>query len=325
MMTSDTVLAPEPLRIPTEVARKAVHWMLELQENPADSELAEQCWQWRQSNPLHESAWQHIFQGSRQLRSLGQAEAQALRQTLLSPTLSRRDLARMLALLGVVSAVGWQSQSTLKNYGVFADFKTSTGEQTQFSFADIELQLNTDTALDTWQSGGARYLSLYRGEVSINIPEPVPVPLMVKMPGVQLMAGQGHFIIRNMPGVDRVDVYSGQVEVSRNGQRPWSVIAGERMDFNRNGLLRRESLDPYASTWREGMLVVSNMPLQTFLGEVSRYRSGHIRCHSTIADLRISGSYPLADTDAILDSLAGNLSLSVRRLTPWWVSVERAV
>ena len=42
-----------------------------------------------------------------------------------------------------------------------------------------------------------------------------------------------------------------------------------------------------------------------------------------MAHLRLTGSYPLADTDRILTALAATLPVQVRRVLPsWWMTVE---
>ena len=53
-----------------------------------------------------------------------------------------------------------------------------------------------------------------------------------------------------------------------------------------------------------------------------RYRPGLIVCHPAIADLRLSGVFPVADTDKVLAALANSLPVQVRTRTRFWVTVE---
>jgi transmembrane sensor len=79
-----------------------------------------------------------------------------------------------------------------------------------------------------------------------------------------------------------------------------------------------------AGAWSEGMLVASDMPLGEFLGELARYRAGRISCAPEVAHLRVSGTYPLGDTERILGALQRALPIRVRFFTRYWVSVQPA-
>ncbi|MNT95312.1 fec operon regulator FecR [compost metagenome] len=64
------------------------------------------------------------------------------------------------------------------------------------------------------------------------------------------------------------------------------------------------------------------MRLDAFLRELSRHRPGHLGCDPAIADLRLDGVFPLADTDRVLAMVAQTLPVDVRRTTDWWVTVR---
>ncbi|WP_370444251.1 hypothetical protein [Candidatus Burkholderia verschuerenii] len=53
------------------------------------------------------------------------------------------------------------------------------------------------------------------------------------------------------------------------------------------------------------------MRLADFLSEIGRYRRGVVRCDASIADLRLSGTYPLDDTDRVLAALAHALPVRI--------------
>lgn len=82
------------------------------------------------------------------------------------------------------------------------------------------------------------------------------------------------------------------------------------------------ALDRNVGAWVDGMLVASQMRLADFLAELGRYRHGQLGCSERVADLRISGSYPLDDSERILQMLEVALPVRVRRFTRYWVTVE---
>jgi transmembrane sensor len=76
--------------------------------------------------------------------------------------------------------------------------------------------------------------------------------------------------------------------------------------------------------WLQGMLVADRQRLADFLADLGRYRPGFVQCAPEVADLRVVGAFPLADTDRVLAMLTEVLPVSVRYATPYWVRVGRA-
>ncbi|MOA28015.1 fec operon regulator FecR [compost metagenome] len=70
------------------------------------------------------------------------------------------------------------------------------------------------------------------------------------------------------------------------------------------------------------MLVASQMRLADFLAELGRYRHGQLGCSERVADLRIAVSYPLDDSERILQMLEVALPVRVKQFTRYWVTVE---
>jgi len=82
------------------------------------------------------------------------------------------------------------------------------------------------------------------------------------------------------------------------------------------------ALDANSGAWTEGMLVAAHMRLADFLDELGRYRRGQLHCDEAVANLLISGTYPLDNSERILDLLEVSLPVKVRRFTRYWVTVE---
>jgi transmembrane sensor len=69
------------------------------------------------------------------------------------------------------------------------------------------------------------------------------------------------------------------------------------------------------------MLVADNIPLRQLIGELSRYRPGHLGCAPEVAELSVMGTYSLADTDRVLALLEDALPVKTRKTLPWWTTV----
>ncbi|UPU94119.1 hypothetical protein M0766_06960 [Pseudomonas putida] len=69
-----------------------------------------------------------------------------------------------------------------------------------------------------------------------------------------------------------------------------------------------------------GRLVFDDWRLDRALAELQRYRPGLLRCSDDIAGLRLSGVYPLDDSDSVLAAIAQALKLKVETRTRYWVT-----
>jgi len=101
----------------------------------------------------------------------------------------------------------------------------------------------------------------------------------------------------------------------------WLPVA-RQLSFSATSVSEAKPLDANSGAWADGMLVAAHMRLGDFLEELGRYRRGQLHCDAKVADLLISGTYPLDDSERILDLLQISLPVKVRRFTRYWVSVE---
>ena len=72
------------------------------------------------------------------------------------------------------------------------------------------------------------------------------------------------------------------------------------------------------------MLVADNLRLADLLDALGEYRSGYLGLDPSLADLRISGSFPLHDSDKALAALPPSLPVRIERLGNWWTRVVPA-
>jgi transmembrane sensor len=74
--------------------------------------------------------------------------------------------------------------------------------------------------------------------------------------------------------------------------------------------------------WQQGSIIAINRPLSELLADLSRYRSGVLRCDPRIAQLKVSGAFPIDDTDLALAALESGFSLRIIRYSRYWVDVS---
>lgn len=321
-----------PHGIEPTVARRAVEWWLDLQSGTVTESQRRAFEQWRVQHVDHDRAWQHIQSVSQRFQTLNEGPGTgAARAALMRPhSRARRAGVKALMLLFFAGGTAWVARDQIAWRGWSADLRTGTGEQRDVRLTDgTRLTLNTASAVDIRFSQTERRIVLLCGEIMIvtgHDDGPTPRPFVAQTAeGISIPLGT-RFSLRQESATTRLDVYEGAVkaEPTRAPAEFKVVRAGERMRFTATQTMPIEPITADAAAWTQGMLVASNMRLADFLSELGRYRDGYLRCDPSIADFRLSGTYPLADTDRVLGALASSLPVRVEYVTRYWVTVKPA-
>ncbi|HEX8609681.1 MAG TPA: FecR family protein [Telluria sp.] len=329
--------ALDPARaVPAAVARQAVEWLVELQSDDAGDVHAAQAalGQWRAAHPEHERAWQHIAAVNARWRGATAAAPLAHAVLLDAPPaparpLPRRTAAKTLAAVLCAGGGAWLAQRHAPWREWSADARTGTGQRRTIALADgSTVALNSGSAVDVRFSATERRLRLLGGDILVSTgKDPGARPFIVDTAEGELRPLGTRFAVRQQAGASRVDVFEGAVAIRpRNATPapPHVLRAGQRASFGGDAVTARQAADNDSVAWADDMLVASGMRLADFLAELGRHRPGRLGCDDAVADLRVSGSYPLADTGRILDTLRTTLPVEIHFLTRYWVTVRPA-
>lgn len=302
----------------------AARWYARLRSG-SQTEQEQQAWhQWLAADLLHREAWTRMQQVGEQMAAVpGRLAAPTLR----GASHSRREVLRGLVLVaaaGSLGALGWRSE-TAQN--LLADYRTEVGERREVRLADgSSLLLNTDTSVNVRFDGQQRVLELLWGEILVNsVVDPLQRPLRVDTRYGQVLASGARFLVRSSAEGDQVAAMDQVLQVSPSGaSAPLRLDAGRHLQLNARGLGTVALNDVTLGAWRQGSIIAINRPLGELLADLSRYRRGVVRCDSRIADLKISGAFPIDNTDLALAALQSGFSLTINRYTPYWVTVSGA-
>lgn len=315
--------------IPPEVARRAVEWLVELQ---SDDSALQALQHWRGQHPDHERAWLRIETVNHQLlgplRGAASPVASALAHATLAPprSIQRREAFKTLMVLLFAGGTGWMLEDRSPWREWTADERTGVGERRTVVLADgTTVALNSDSAIDVRFSTTERRVRLVGGELLlVTGKDPAGRPLRIETAHGEIQPLGTRFAVRQWPDACRVDVFEGAVAIRPHGGggRTHTLRAGERASFTRTAIGAPLPANDGDTAWTEGMLVASGMRLQDFLDELGRHRPGHLGCDPAIANLRVSGTYPLVDTGRILDLLRTTLPVEVHFVTRYWVTVR---
>lgn len=328
-----TTSGPDPL------VRAALAWQVTLWSGEVTARERQGFERWLAADPAHGRAWHRVQQLNQQVNQQLHAVPTSVAGPVLRVTssaaadASRRRLLRGLGLLGGGSVLAYALRETSPWRAALADYSTARGEHQDLTLPDgSRLMLNTRTIVDLRFTGQERRVLLHRGEVLIaTAPDRAPAhrPFVVETREGEICALGTRFTVRHLddasPAEVLVRVFGGAVELApREGGRPVRIPAGYQARFSRANVQPGSIVDPMADAWSRGLLVAEHQRLADFLAELGRYRAGVLRCDPAVADLPVSGVYPLRDTDAILQSLVQALPIRVRMTTRYWVTVSPA-
>ncbi|OZI77682.1 FecR domain-containing protein [Bordetella genomosp. 12] len=325
--------------IPDPVIEQAVTWYAQLASGVATDQDRAAFARWRDAQPDHALAWARLQNMGQRLQDSKARVAPAVTQatlTRLAALSNRRQALKRLAWMGAAGAGlylaqdqwAWRSQLA----AALADEHTAVGQRRHLMLADgTRLSLNTDTAVDIRFNAHQRRIVLRNGEILVSTgKDRMHRPLVVITDDGELVPMGTRFTVRrdaddSGPAVTRLAVTEGAVEV-----RPAAAAAAQRIHAGQQVSFTREAIDtpmavqPERLAWIQDAFAAESMRLQAFLAELSRYRTGRLRCAPAVADLRITGVWPLDGpqaTERILDALERRLPVRVQRYTRYWITV----
>jgi transmembrane sensor len=226
---------------------------------------------------------------------------------------------------GIVAggAVGVTRESPLWHYNV-SDYSTGTGEWKQVQLADgTQLMLNTATAIDIDFNAETRRVLLHAGEIYIRTASDPQRPFLVETRDGTARALGTRYSVRKLDGGTQVRVYEHAVELApHHTTQKLRLDAGQQAVLTPDTIQIPDHLDTSEPGWTQRRLVAERMRLDDFLAELSRYRNGILRCDPRIADLRLTGIFPLDDIDRALATLEEGLPVKLDWTTRYWLTVR---
>lgn len=301
---------------------QAIGWLVKLKHSEITADQQRAFQQWLQACPDHERAWQSVSEMEAPLAADALARADGRRQ---QQRVRRRQLVKMLGLSGMAVGLGWLGRRELPWQCWVAGHRTAVGEQGALQLADgSKVLMNTDTALNLYEGGEATRIDLLRGEIQVDASP--GAPLRVTTAGGAVEGCNSRFIVRAYRsrscvflGEGRLRLVSagGRADVGdRSGESWW--LSPERVQPRPGGT----GHDP--QSWTEGVISAREMPLDSLLGEMSRYRSGFISCAGAVSGRRVSGIFQTTDIDQALVFLARSQNLRLSWRSPYWAYLTAA-
>ncbi|MFW3837850.1 ferric citrate uptake sigma factor regulator FecR [Klebsiella variicola] len=305
-----------------QALRSASHWYAVLSGERVSPQQEARWQQWFEEDKDHQWAWQQVESLRSQLGSVpGDVASRALHDTHLT---RRHVMKGLLLLLGVGG--GWQLWQSEADEGLRADYRTAKGAVSHQRLEDGSLlTLNTQSAADVRFDAHQRAVHLWYGEIAITTAKDAQRrPFRVMTRQGQLTALGTEFTVFQQDNATRVTVQQHAVEVilTNRPQEKRIVKAGESLQFSASDFGALASADDESAAWTQGVLSFSDKPLGEVIATLGRYHNGVLRCDPAVAGLRLSGTFPLKNTDAILTVIAQTLPVKIQSVTRYWVNIS---
>jgi transmembrane sensor len=303
---------------------EAAQWMALLQSGHASAEEFNAFSRWRKADPRRNEIINAMGVGISALENDGlrRIPRETLLHTLNAPSGRRRFMRNALAFAGLVSGAGllarlpagWLESGALS---------TSTGERLSLQLDDgsaltLEARSKVIPIFDAQQ----RLLQLLDGKLLVDVAKDSSRPFVVQTQQGRMRALGTRFVVQQDDGQTQICMLHSQVQITTSNGAVQVINAGQKATFNADRILRLEAATGEESSWTQGLLEVRDQTLGDVVESLRNYRRGIIRVSPSAASLRLSGIYPLDDTDRALQLLSRSLPVQIDYHSPYWVSID---
>ncbi len=310
------------------IIQSATAWMARLWAGDANDDERAACMAWRAAHPDHELAWNRLQALGNEL--IGVPRAVARRVLLESPpaSISRRAALRFVVAVTALGGAAYSVRRTDAWEREVSDYAANTGEIRSVSLPDsTRMVLDTASAADVRYTAEERRVILNAGQILISTaadPAPTHRPFTVECRYGTIRALGTRFSVRQEGATAGVCVYDGAVEIrpARTPDRVFHLDAGQRTTFSDAQVQPLEPTRDASAAWVRGHLVAEHLRIADFIAELGRYRPGLLTCDHSVSELRVTGVFPLWDTDRALTNLMLAVPVEIVRHTRYWVTVR---
>ncbi|WP_347900936.1 FecR family protein [Pseudomonas purpurea] len=302
----------------------AAQWMALLQSGEVSAQAFQAFNDWRAADPHHEAVIDMMSGGLSALRShaLRTVPRESLLHSLNAPSSRRRFIGGSLSVLGVALVTGVLG----RRYGLLpeaGELHTGTGERQDFALDDSSaLTLNARSRVVVRFDPGQRLLQLQAGELLVDVAHDPGRPFVVQTEHGRLRALGTRFLVQRTDQSTRLVMLHSQVEITTASGARHVAEAGDSVRFDEHGILAVERAKGHESAWTQGLLEARDRPLSEVIDSLRDYRRGIVRLSPEVAGVRLSGIYPLDDSDRTLQLLERSLPIRVTYHSAYWVSIE---
>lgn len=198
-------------------------------------------------------------------------------------------------------------------------YRTAKGEQMSIQLSDgTRIDLNTDTEVKVSYTFFDRKVKLEKGEALFTVKHDSEKPFEVAASDGLIRDIGTQFNVYKQTDKVSVTVLEGEVSVGKlQATTPQILTAGMQYTYTQDGLNQLANKGDFkeVASWREGRIVFKGQRLDVVLEQLSRYHAVKLSTgNSSLASLKVSGSFPTNDLNLALNTIAASLPVKINRL-----------
>lgn len=307
-------------------------WLLRLKNEPQCQEAVRGLQAWLESSEGNRAAWQAAL---RTWQLLGEVKPQYTDLWSIKPAenvVAHPALRRGRWFAGVAfaaaAAIAVVLAGPLLLLRLQADVMTATGESRLVTLADgTEVNLSGGSAIDVDITEEGRRVRLLSGEAFFDVAHDVARPFTVEAGGAKVVVLGTAFDVALDPSSTTVQLARGVVGISGAAASVVTEMApGDMATVNHDtGEILRETVPVgEIGAWRNGLLFVNDVAVESVVARLQRYHSAWISLpDGALARQRVTGLYDLRDPDRALRALVQPLGGKVRAVSDYVRVVSR--
>jgi len=302
------------------VIEAAANWAVVLEGADVSAEDRDACAAWCAEHPDHRRTLEQLVRLNDALAPGGDGLEQVALGRLVERSETKRKRvwaaslgALALALVLVGGGVLWSMRDTS------ARFHTEIGEQRAIALRDgSRLILDTGGTAAVEMAGDARNVTLVKGQIFAEVAEGRDRPFVVTTPDGTITALGTAFVVRRQDRDTLVTVVESRVRIcpaARVADKCRIIGSGQRARLTAAAVTPLADIAPDAAKlWTTGWIEADDRSVSELLSELNRYRPVPVRFDAkALADVRVSGSYPLHDTDYAIQGIVRSTGLRSER------------
>jgi transmembrane sensor len=204
-----------------------------------------------------------------------------------------------------------------------SDLQSGFAERRPFVLEDgSRVVLNAQSRVDLAMSARERRLILREGALSIQVAADPLRPLIVQTRLGEIRALGTRFTVTLREQGVQVWVQESRVQLTDPAGARLELTSGQGAQLGESGLRKLDPRLAGEGVWEDGLLEVRDQPLGDVIEALRPYRRGILHVSAQARGLRVSGVFPLDDSDQALRSLQEVLPIKVETHFNWWTQLS---
>lgn len=286
----------------------AAQWCMRLHASDCTDDEREAFTRWHDAHPLHAfeyAALLEIWDVAEYLPHTPVAEVIALKPRPRAWRGWAVAAAICLAALPLAAFTGWQAGWLPKSYERY-EAQASQRQVTLPDGSKVELNLGTQLTFSDYKN--ERRVTLNRGEAFFDVSHNATHPFVVRAGSGQIKVTGTQFNVWKLDGKVQVILLRGSVLVNSDSSHAGLALTpGMQASYSSGDLApliaQTPANDP-ALAWRDGKLILNNLPLSDALPLINRYLNKPLMlADASTGSIRIGGIYNTREISGLITSL----------------------